>query len=359
MASPGAPANRTRRYTVAIGFLVTVCLLIALLHYHRHAESTRPRERNYLGSTMGTTYSVKAVLTPELRSQEEHIAQAIALQLDDVNQKMSTYRNDSELSRFNQSTSTEPFAVSRETAEVVAVALKVSEASDGAFDVTVGPLVNAWGFGPPEVGEGSPSDEELAALRERIGYRKLSVDVEACTIRKARPDVYCDLSAIAKGYASDKVAAALAEFGVDNYMVEVGGEVRVGGQKLDGSPWRIAVEKPDPSARVIERVLELTDVALATSGDYRNFFMKGGMRFSHTIDPRTGRPVAHRLASVSVLHAECALADAYATAIMVLGPEEGFAMAEREGLAALLLVHDDQGGFTPRATAGFEAQSGE
>lgn len=307
---------------------------------------------------MGTVYNVKVVLAPEKQGLAPQIPALLDAALQDVNDKMSTYKKDSELSRFNQSTETTPFAVSKGTAEVFAMSLQVSQESGGAFDVTVGPLVNAWGFGPPDTGDKAPSEEELTALRARVGYHNLSVDLAANTITKARADIYCDLSAIAKGYAVDKATEALEGLGIKDYMVEVGGEVRVAGLKADGSRWRIAIEMPDPDTRTVERVLELSNIALATSGDYRNFFEKDGVRFSHTIDPSTGRPIAHKLASVSVLHEKCAMADAYATAINVLGPEKGFELAEREGLAVLMMIHDDQGGFAPKATKAFEAQFG-
>ncbi len=234
-----------------------------------------------------------------------------------------------------------------------AMAREISEASGGAFDITVGPLVNAWGFGPENPTPDGPSDEELIALRERVDYRKVEVNVEECTIRKARPDIYCDLGAIAKGYAVDLVAVVLEDLGFTNYMVEVGGEVRAHGVNANGVPWQIGIEKPDVARRTIQRTISLVDMGMATSGDYRNYYERDGVRLSHTIDPRIGRPIAHKLASVTVLHKGCAMADGYATAFMVLGLDEGYALAENLGMAALFIVRDESGGFIEKPTPAF------
>ncbi|MBN2309227.1 MAG: FAD:protein FMN transferase [Candidatus Hydrogenedentes bacterium] len=301
---------------------------------------------------MGTTYSVKITIHPHDWAEAQQMEAVIRARLDEVERCMSTYNSASELSQFNLLHTSEPFEVSAATAHVFAMAHQVSAASGGAFDVTVGPLVNAWGFGP-EKREGVPSDDELAALRARVGYDKIDVDEARATLRKTRPDVYCDLSAIAKGYAVDRAAEALEEHGFHDYMVEVGGEVRTAGGNRHSTPWRIGIEKPDAAGRTVERVVPMSGQALATSGDYRNYYEVDGNRLSHTIDPRTGRPITHHLASVSVLHDECAMADAYATALMVLGPEEGFALAEKLGLAALFIVRDGPGEFLERETTAF------
>lgn len=304
------------------------------------------------GKSMGASYHV--TLTGTLSKEAVLRAhKAVEAALEDVNTKMSTYREDSELSRFNRHPGTDPFPVSADTAEVFRIALAVSEQSDGAFDITVGPLVNAWGFGPDP--EGPPPDEAaVAVLRERVGWRLVSVDAEN-RLAKTRPDVYCDLSAVAKGYAVDKAAEALETLGVAGYMVEVGGEVRAKGEGPRGGPWRIGVERPQYGERSVQEVVLLGSGALATSGDYRNFRMVDGKRFSHTVDPKTGNPIEHALASASVLHASCAWADAYATALMVLGPEAGRAFAEKRVLAASLLVHAGEDRFDAVNTPAFDA----
>lgn len=307
----------------------------------------------FAGPTMGTSYTVKIVVDRNLdRAERDQTRFLIEMELENVDAKMSTYRTDSELSRFNASLSTDPFPLSPDTIAVFALAQAVSEETNGAFDVTVGPLVNAWGFGPDPRGA-LPTDEQIAALLERVGYQKLIVDAEHNTVRKTQPDLYCDLSAIAKGYAVDRVAAALDDAGYDRYMVEVGGETKTRGHNPDGVPWRIGIERPVTDQRAVQRVVPLVDAALATSGDYRNYYEVDGVRYSHEIDPRTGRPIAHNLVSVSVIDARCTMADAYATAFMVLGAEEGLRVAESLGLAALFIVRLPTGAFEERMTARF------
>ncbi len=307
------------------------------------------------GKTMGTTFSIK-VNTAGISTDAAHKALAAAAEaIQDVDRKMSTYKKDSELSRFNQQQDTQPFVFSRETFEVLTMSEQVSRESGGAFDITVGPLVNAWGFGPDKAQERELTDEEIAALRPRIGYEKLHLDAAQLSARKEVPDLYCDLSAIAAGYAADRAAEVLDAHGCMNYLVELSGEIRARGVNAQGNPWRIAVEKPEPGERAVERVIPLRDASLATSGDYRNYFEVGGRRLSHEIDPATGRPITHALASATVIHKQCAMADAYATAIMVLGPEKGYEFAVRLNLPVLLIIHDDTapGGFIERATPAF------
>ena len=304
------------------------------------------------GRTMGTTYSVKIVAAATGESQTE-IRSLVQAELDDVNRKMSTYLPESEVSRFNAHPETTAFAVSAETAEVVKLALAISESTEGALDVTVAPLVKAWGFG--RAGETSvPSDEELSRLRAVTGWEKLELDESASALAKTEPELTCDLSSVAKGYAVDRVSEALAAAGYEDHMVEVGGEVRTSGHNRSGGGWRIGVEKPFAGDRAVHRILELVNLAMATSGDYRNYREQRGERLSHIIDPRTGRPIHHRLASATVVDERCARADGYATALMVLGEEDGYRVAVQENLAALLLVRSADGGFIEKATPRFE-----
>lgn len=301
----------------------------------------------FQGSTMGTTYTVKAVDVPEARRDE--FQAAISAALEDVDSRMSTWREDSELSRFNRHDTT-PFPLSAETAAVFRQALEIGERSGGAFDITIKPLVDAWGFGPGVDTPEPPTEAEMEALRERSGRDKLELDADG-TLRKARPDVVADLSAIAKGDGVDRVAEALEGLGVERYMVEVGGEVRTAGTNPDGQIWRIGVERPDGAIGQIQRIVPVDGMAMATSGDYRNYREVDGRRVSHIMDPRSGHPVDHRLASVSVLAPRCAFADAWATTLLVLGPGDGLAVAEREGLATLFLVRSDDGFREMRSSA--------
>ncbi len=307
-----------------------------------------PGIATFNGAVMGTTYTVRAVVMPDADTRA--LARRVRDTLNAVDAKMSTYKADSELSRFNAAPANEPFQLSPDTADVFRVALEVSRQTDGAFDITVGPLVNAWGFGPGNPSE-APADAEVEALLALVGYRHLQVRDDD-TVVKDIGGLYCDLSAVAKGYAVDRVAGALDAAGIAAYMVEVGGEVRTRGVKPGGALWTIGIEKPVIGERRLHGVLELRGGALASSGDYRNFHDAAGKRVSHTIDPRTGRPVEHGLTAVSVLHDACAYADAYATALMVLGPERGEAFCKRHNVAALLFLREGDR-YTARPTPGF------
>jgi thiamine biosynthesis lipoprotein len=222
------------------------------------------------------------------------------------------------------------------------------------MDITVGPLVNAWGFGPDARPETIPSDAEIAGLLEKVGYTKLVLDSESSSLRKSEPGLLCDLSAIAKGYGVDRVAEALDGLSIQDYMVEVGGEVRTRGLNDQGQAWRIGIERPSVEGRVIQQVLSLSNGAMATSGDYRNYYEVDGVRYSHMIDPRSGRPITHRLASVSIVEERCTRADGLATALLVLGPDEGYRLAVANDLAVLFMVKDDEEGFKGLATPAFE-----
>ncbi len=327
----------------AFGLLVSFLLACS--------EKPPQAEFQHFGLALGTSFSVKVTRLPEgvdparLRDRLDRL-------LEEVDARMSTYRPDSELSRFNRSRTTRWQPVSPQLAFVVAEALEISRWSRGAFDVTVGPLVNLWGFGPDPRTREPPPPEAIKAARARTGYRKLEVRMQAPALRKRQPDLYVDLSAIAKGWAVDRLAEYLESEGIGDYLVEIGGELRLKGRSPRGGPWRIAIERPVAGVRALGKILALTDIAVATSGDYRNYFEVDGRRFSHTIDPRTGYPVSHRLASVTVLRHTCTRADGLATAFMVMGPEEGYARAEAENIPALFIVKDEDG-FRERATSAF------
>jgi thiamine biosynthesis lipoprotein len=312
------------------------------------------RERVFAGETQGTTYTIRVVRTDFPEIEAEAIRIGIAERLARIDSLMSTYRPDSEISRFNQRAETSPFTVSPEMIEVFDAARSVSETSGGAFDVTVAPLVRAWGFGPDGAPQPPPTDE-IERLRQRVGYRAIEIDPAANTLRKTRPDVTADLNGIAQGYTVDKIAADFDSLGEENYMIEIGGEVNARGHNARGIPWQIGIERPVVNVREIGLVLPISNTAVSTSGDYRKYREIGGVRISHTIDPRSGKPIQHKLASVTIVHPSCALADAYCTAIMVLGPEEGYRLAVKEDLAALIIVHDERETFTERQTPQFEA----
>lgn len=303
------------------------------------------------GPTMGTSYNIKLSKLPPGVVQEE-LHKDIDNMLERINAQMSTYRLDSELSRFNRFAGRDWFDVSSETAQVVKEALSVSLKSGGAFDVTVGPLVNLWSFGPQQRPRKAPSDEEINAMLAVIGYENLKVRTTPPALKKFVDELEVDLSAIAKGFAVDQLAELLKQAGVTGYLVEIGGEIRTYGAKANGSPWIVGIELPADNQRSIQEVVKLGDRALATSGDYRNFFVEDGKRYSHTIDPRTGRPIKHRLASVTVITDICMQADAWATTLMVLGPDEGYEFAVGRNLAVLFLVRNGQN-FTRKPTPAF------
>lgn len=306
------------------------------------------------GATMGTTYAVK-LDDPDGRIDTATIQSAIDDRLERINDQMSTWRPDSELSRFNAVGNSDWFAVSPDVVRVVDAASDVSTLSGGAFDVTVGGLVNLWGFGPRGVGGATPTDAQIEGALARVGYRRLATRASPPALRKEDPHTYVDLSAIAKGFAVDEVARLLDAWQVPSYLVEIGGELRARGVKPDGSPWKVAIEQPRPGEWSLQGIVRLQDAAIATSGNYRNFLERDGGRYSHTIDPRTGRPVTHALASVSVIASSAMRADALATAIMVVGPDEGFRLARRENLAAQLILRSGDG-FRVLATPPFERQ---
>ncbi len=312
---------------------------------------------------MGTQYAVKIVdIPPNIQPKQVH--EALETRLQAINALMSTYQKDSELSRFNQNPSTDWVAVSPELLYVVQAALNFSRLSDGAFDISVGPLVNLWGFGPTPKADQIPTAAEIAAAKARVGYQRVHVRENPPALRKDIPDVYLDLSALAEGYAADQLANYLVQLGIKNYLVDIGGELRLAGHNAEDQQWRVAIEQPDPnpSVRTVERVVALPDTGVATSGSYRNFFQWQGQTYSHTIDPHTGSPVSHRLVSVTVLHPESMQADALATTFMVLGVEKALALAEREQLAVYLLEDTETGivEHYSKAFAGFvQAQAAQ
>ena len=341
-------ANLGRRANGLFGGLLLLCLLQTACDIGKESREVTP----LTGSVMGTQYLVKVIDLPEQLTMVR-LDEDVNRLLRDVDAKMSTYSEDSELSRFNAKKSTEWIPVSDELVDVVEHALQVSELTDGAFDITVGPLVNLWGFGPDQRPDRVPTDEQIAAAKARLGYQHVHTRRQPPALKKDQDDIYLDLSALAKGYAVDRVADYLEDLGVTDYMVEVGGELRLKGRNEKGTPWRIAVERPTPGDRDVYGIMQLEDMGVATSGDYRNYFEQDGKRYSHTIDPRTGMPIDHALASVTVIADTSMYADALATALMVVGPDEGDKLTQQHGIAAYFIVKSSDG-FDANATRPFE-----
>jgi thiamine biosynthesis lipoprotein len=319
------------------------------------ACSPAPSPEQFDGRTMGTTYSVTVATRPE-SVRRETIQSAIDGVLDEINRTLSTYDPRSEISRFNANSTTEPVVVSPTLHAVAVIAGEASVATGGAFDITVGPLVQAWGFGAESAAvQVTPSAGDIDRLRAEVGFDRLELGHDGRSLRKTIPGLQLDVNGIAPGYAVDRMAERLDALGVADFLVELGGEVRARGRSPRGRPWRVAVEAPLSGERKPYALLELDGLAVSTTGDYRDFREMNGRRLSHTIDPRSGAPVMHGLASVSVAHPSAALADAYSTALMVLGPDEGMALAGRLGLAALFIERNAGGsGFRELSTPAFE-----
>ncbi|WP_439101674.1 FAD:protein FMN transferase [Congregibacter sp.] len=296
------------------------------------------------GATMGTTWSVIFQL-PEKSGRQpsgEELRSLIDAELQAINQALSTYIPDAEISLLNAEPGDVTRTLSPRFATVLDAALSIGAVTDGAYDITVGPLVELWGFGARTREPTPPSDSDIADAMARVGAERLFWKADSATL--SRPaGMRIDLSSIAKGYAVDQLSELLAEQGITNSLVEIGGELRASGVRPEGGLWRLAVESPDPSqARFIEAIAA-GDAAVATSGDYRNYFEYQGQRYSHLVDPRSGYPVAHELVSVTVIDRQCMIADALATALLVLGLDSALELAEREGIAAHFVSRGDAG----------------
>jgi thiamine biosynthesis lipoprotein len=341
--------------------LVSACAYVAWTARSRMASPAAEPVAIIDGPTMGSHWLVKFGKPLDAAAAERHRL-AVQSILDRIDGEMSTWKLHSDVSRFNAFRTSDWFPVRAELAATVATSQQISAEADGAFDITVAPLVNLWGFGPqresPATAESNgrpirrvPTDESIAAAKQHVGYQLLEVRTNPPALRKLDPQVQIDLSAIAQGYAADQVAAYLDAAGVADYLVDCG-EIRARGNTPRGRPWKVGVENPTPNTLRTLGGLELRDTALATSGDYKNFFEQDGVRYSHEIDPRTGRPIQHRLAQVCVAHPSAVHADAMATALIVLGPEAGHELADRKGLAALFIIRGE-GKFEIRATSAF------
>lgn len=326
------------------------------------------------GKIMGTSYSIKLGSLLEMPGKSDQPGDRLALlsdqqlnrishrvhtTLQDIDRRMSTWRNTSELSLFNNSTDKEWHKVSSTTLGVIDNSLQIRDLSDGAFDVSVGPLVDLWGFGASEnyalsaSGFSKPSVKAVAECKQYVGYNTIEVDHSQGVIRKAIPQAQLDLSGIAKGFAVDKVAECLDSHGLDHYLIEVGGELRSKGYRSKNREWKVAIEKPDSARRDVMRALNLKNRAIATSGDYRNFYLHGSERYSHSIDPRKGYPVNHELVSVSVIAETTMLADALSTALIIMGPDAAHAFAEQHKVAVHFILKSATGKLDEQYSSSF------
>ncbi len=342
----------TQHYRTVKTFAIILILTAACVGKHQ-----RPQIVEFSGPTMGTMFSIKVVIKPS--NLEKVSIQALDLEihaeLEKINMLMSTWDPNSELSRFNRSTSLEPFPVSPITFEVFQWAVKLDQETNGTLDVTSAPLLELWGLGPYEQRNHMPKSEVITRTLEATGIENLELDSTAITVRKIRPDIQCEFSALAPGYTADRLATLLESHGFNNFLVDIGGEFRGSGHNASGLPWQIAIELPDASGETISRILSVSNSAIATSGDYRNYYEVNGERITHILDPRTGWPIKHQLASVTVLDTLAVRADGLSTAFMVLGLEKSLEQAEELGLAALFIMRNDDGGFTEHTTSHFDA----
>ena len=302
------------------------------------------------GTTMGTTYNITAAGIPDTVT-EDMLSATVETVLADVNSKMSNWDKNSEVSLLSASAASTPVPVSGDFMTVMRAANEIHALSDGMFDVTLGPLIELWGFGSRKPEDPIPAEADIENALKFVGQTKvLTLDRETSTISKSDSKVGINLSAIAKGFGIDAVAASLKGLGIENYLVEIGGDLVTAGRNQNGEAWRIGIEKPEPGEKAVELVVKLEDKGLATSGDYRNFVEHEGVRYSHIIDPVTGRPINHATTSVTVVAANAMIADAWATAMLVLGSERGLKIAEANNIAVYVISRDKHGNAGPYVT---------
>ncbi|WP_032832007.1 FAD:protein FMN transferase [Pseudomonas sp. GM78] len=305
------------------------------------------------GPTMGSTYSIKYVRHAGLPAPAD-VQVEVEKILSDIDRQLSTYRSDSDIERFNALPANHCQAMPASVLELVRVGEQLSVQSAGAFDLTVEPLLDLWGFGPQAREEKIPTAQALAEARQRVGHDHLRIDGNKLCKDAA---VEVDFNSIAAGYTVDTIAARLEAMGIHDYLAEATGELKAAGRKPDGTAWRIAVEEPRDDQQVAERIIAVDGYGVSTSGDYRNYFVQGGQRFSHTLDARTGLPVSHSLASVTVIHPSALMADGLSTLLLILGPEQGWDYAEKHDIGAFFVMRADTG-FVTRSSHAFERLSG-
>ncbi|MFV0264680.1 MAG: FAD:protein FMN transferase ApbE [Kluyvera sp.] len=295
------------------------------------------------GKTMGTFWRVSVVGIDKARSEE--LRTKVQNLLDSDDRLLSTWKNDSSLMRFNHSQSTTPWPVNEAMADIVTESLRVGRKTDGAMDITVGPLVNLWGFGPDKQPVSTPTQAQIDAAKARTGLDKLTVINRADRqyLQKSIPDLYVDLSTVGEGYAADHLARLMIEEGISRYLVSVGGALVSRGMNADGQPWRVAIQKPTDRENAVQAIVDINGHGISTSGSYRNYYELDGQRISHVIDPQTGRPITHKLVSVTVIAPTALEADAWDTGLMVLGSEKAQQVVREQGLAVYMIMKTDDG----------------
>lgn len=331
------------------GRLFGLVSLIVVLSACGNGESME----SFGGPTMGSTYSIKYVRRAGLPAAAD-VRVEVEKILADIDRQLSTYRSDSDIERFNDLPANRCQKMPASILKLIRVGEQLSEQSEGSYDLTVEPLLNLWGFGPQGREEKVPAEQALARARQRVGYQHLRIEGDQLCKDAA---VEVDFNSIAAGYAVDTIAARLEALGIHDYLAEATGELKAAGKKLDGSPWRIALEEPRDDQQVAERIVAVDGFGLSTSGDYRNYFEQGGRRYSHTFDARTGAPVSNTLASVTVIHPSALMADGLSTLLLILGPERGWDYAEKHDIGAFFVIRADTG-FVTRTSHAFERVTG-
>jgi thiamine biosynthesis lipoprotein len=359
MATVIQPRRLSVRKTIFVGSVLIAFFVYTYFIRDPRIASVPP----IVGRTMGTTYQVKIANSSMTMRQHRDISSDIESLLADLNRQMSTYITDSQISQFNESRSTEPVEIAVAFGRVASYARALAEETAGAFDPTLGPLIQRWGFGHTEPGTTALSAEEISALKQHCGYTNLVI-VSEKEIRKSIPELELNLSAVAKGYAVDAVMLHLTRKGLRHLYVEIGGETRVLGMNQDGIPWLIGLEYPAEDlapGEALAAILSGTNMSVATSGDYRNQYVdENGITRNHILDPRTGEPITNRVASATVIAPRCMTADGAATALMVIGPEAGIRWIESaENIEAFILVRGEDGDLNVFESSGFKRYATE
>ncbi|EKS1845686.1 FAD:protein FMN transferase ApbE [Cronobacter muytjensii] len=308
-----------------------------------NAPTSSPQALVLEGKTMGTSWRVSLAGVDAARAQT--LRDKIQARLDADDRLLSTWKDDSALMRFNHARTTAPWPVDEAMADIVTESLRVGAKTDNAMDITIGPLVNLWGFGPDKQPVKTPDQAQIDAARARTGLSRLKVINGAGQqwLQKDLPDLFVDLSTVGEGYAADHLARLMEEEGISRYLVSVGGALASRGMNPGGRPWRVAIQKPTDRENAVQAVVDINGHGISTSGSYRNYYELDGKRLSHVIDPATGRPITHKLVSVTVISPTALEADAWDTGLMVLGPEKAKAVALREKLAVYFIIREGDG----------------
>lgn len=324
-----------KKHVIIVAFLLPIFIISGCV--------TKQNKIQLDGSTMGTQYHISVVIpSNNTQTKTSVLQQEIESLLLQINQQMSTYKADSEITQFNHYQQTDWFVVSKDFVFVVNAAQKISALTQGAFDITIAPLIDLWGFGSKIINI-TPTKNKIKEEMQHTGYHLLEVRDNPPALRKLDKNLRIDLSAIAKGFAVDKISDYLKRKNFNDFLVEIGGEIRSNGLNLSGEKWHIAIESPVVNQAKVNQIILLSDKGLATSGDYRNYFVKKGIRYSHTLDPKTGSPIKHNLASVTVMHNSTMKADAFSTALMVMGEIEGKHFALQQKLEINMIIREGNG----------------